>query len=72
MRCFDDTDPCEDTGDAPVSGHNGSLKRWVPEPSTPAKCPPTLRARLDVLRAELRGQCQARRVKWPSKILAGV
>lgn len=72
MRSFDDTDPCEDTGDAHVSGHNGSFKRWVPEPSTPAPCPAPVRAHLDVLKAEMRGQCLARRAAWGAKILAGV
>lgn len=71
MRQFNDTDPCEDTGDAPVSGHNGSFQRWVPEPSTPAPCAPDVRRRLAETREAARASFTARVMAWGPQILAG-
>jgi hypothetical protein len=71
MRRFDDTDPCEDTGDAPVSGHNGAHKPWVHDGGTPAPCRPEFAAAIAATREAARASFTARVMAWGPQILAG-
>lgn len=42
-----------------MTGWNGALQTYRPEPHRPARCPPELRGRLAVLRAELAAKAEA-------------
>lgn len=71
MRQFTNEDGPEDlTGLGETSGHNGSFVRWVAaEQGAPAPCPPAIRERLAVLRAELVQSSLARRTKFGAGVL---